>query len=300
MATDRGEGFRTGFVAIIGAPNAGKSTLLNNYVGVKIAATSKKPQTTRTRILGILTIEAAQVIFLDTPGIHRPKGPLNRAMVEAAVGALDEVDAVLWMIDVARPRPRDEELIRGHLERVKRPIVATLNKIDLIKPPLLLPIIDRLAKEERYKAIVPVSALTGDGLNALAGELIDCLPEGHPLFPEDELTDQPERVLAAEMVREKVFRMTMKEVPYGVAVSVTDFKERTGQEMLYIRAVIHVEKESHKGIIIGAKGAMIKKIGQAARGEIEKLFGLKVFLELQVKVEKDWTKKAAQLRRFGY
>lgn len=291
---------RAGFVAIIGAPNAGKSTLLNAFLGVKIAAVSQKPQTTRTRILGIVNQPGAQIVFLDTPGIHRPKGALNRSMVEAALAALDEVEAALWVIDVANRRLHDEELIRDRLAQINRPVVVAMNKIDLLPPAELLPIIAVLGEENRYRAIVPVSALKGEGLDALAGELIEMLSPSPPLFPEDDLTDQPERVIAAEMVREKVFRFAEREIPYGVAVEVTDFEERPEGKPLYIRGVIHVEKNSHKGIIIGARGAMIKKIGQAARGDLETLLGTKVFLDLNVKVEKDWTRRSDQLRRFGY
>lgn len=295
-----GNDIKCGFVAIIGAPNAGKSTLMNSYLGVRIAATSHKPQTTRTRILGVLTRPGSQLIFIDTPGIHQARSMLNKAMVEVAVGALGEVDAVLWVIDAAQRRAADENLIREQLDRVSRPLVLALNKVDLIKPHVLLPEIEKFSNERDFKAIVPISALNGDGLDTLAGELTGLLPQGPALFPEDSLTDQPERVLAAEMVREKVFRMMRQEVPYGVAVSVEEFTERPGKDKLFIRAVIHVERDSQKGIIIGAKGAMIKKLGSAAREELEKLFNIGVFLELAVKVERDWTRKINLLREFGY
>ena len=291
---------KSGFVAIVGAPNVGKSTFLNRVLGTKIAITSSRPQTTRNRILGVLSQENAQIVFLDTPGIHRPQSKLHRSMVQTALASLEEVDLVLWMIDCLRDNRPEEKIVLGHLKKARVPVLAVLNKIDRISPPRLLPMIQRLAGLEMFQAIVPVSALNGDGIRDLTRELIERLPPGPPLFPPETLTDQPERFLAAEYVREKVFRKTGQEVPFGVAVSVTDFEERKGGELIYIRAVIHVERPSHKGIIIGAGGARLKEVGQEAREDLERLLGVKVFLELFVRVEKDWTKKTHLVRRMGY
>jgi len=294
------EPFRSGFVAIIGAPNSGKSTLLNALLGQKIAITSAKPQTTRSRVLGVLTRPQAQIIFLDTPGIHQPKSLLHRSMVETALAALAEVDVVLWLIDASRRRPEDEDLVLSHLKRVERPVVVGLNKIDRIKKPLLLPLIQDLAGLGDFQALVPISALKGDGLEVLTEELLRRLPQGPALFPADEVTDQPERVLVAEMVREKAIRLTGQEVPYGLAVSVTEFSERPAKEMIYIRAVIYVEKESHKGIIIGAGGAKLKQIGQSARRDIEALLGVKVYLDLFVQTARGWTRQEGLVRKLGH
>jgi len=294
------EAHRSGFVAIIGAPNVGKSTFLNRVLGTKIAATSRRPQTTRTRILGVLSLDRAQLVFLDTPGIHRPKSKLHQSMVKAALGVLGEVDLIVLMEDCLKVQAEEERIILGHLQNLKTPAVAVLNKIDKIKPPLLLPQIDRLAQLGRFEAIVPISALTGEGIQELNRELVRLLPRGEPLFPRETLTDQPERAIAAELIREKVFRLTGQEVPYGAAVVVTDFKERRGGELIYLRAVIHVERESHKGILIGAGGAKLKEIGQKARADIERLLGVQVFLELFVRVEKDWTRKSHLIRKLGY
>lgn len=294
------EEHKSGFVAIVGAPNVGKSTLLNRVLGSKIAITSSRPQTTRNRIMGVLSRANAQIVFLDTPGIHRPQSRLHRSMVQTALASLDEVDLVLWMIDCTRENKAEEKIVLGHLKKTKSPVLAVINKIDRINPPKLLPMMERLAGLEMFQAIVPVSALTGDGLDGLIEELLDRLPPGPAFFPPDTLTDQPERFLAAEYVREKIFRKTGQEVPFGVAVSVTDFEERKNGELVYIRAVIHVERKSHKGIIIGAGGARLKEVGQEAREDLERLLGVKVFLELFVRVEKDWTKKTHLVRRMGY
>ncbi len=287
-------------MALVGAPNAGKSTLLNRYLGQKVAITASKPQTTRTRILGVWTTPQAQVIFFDNPGVHQPKSALQRAMFLTAVGALEEVDVILWLMDAASRRPQDEAMILEHLAKIEKPVALALNKIDRLKKPLLLPLMAEMDKARSFAAMVPISALSGDGLEALAAEVIALLPQGEPIFPQDALTDQPERVLAAEMIREKVIRLTREEIPYGVAVNVSQFKERPGKDLTYISAVIVVEKESHKGIVIGAKGARLKDIGREARTEIEALLGVRVFLDLLVKVEKGWTRDVRALKRLGY
>lgn len=294
------QGFCCGFVALAGAPNSGKSTLLNHFLDFKAAITSAKPQTTRTRILGVWTGEKAQIIFLDTPGIHPPRSKLHQVMVQAALKTLPQADAIVWLVDVARPRPEDEALVLDSLRRIKKPVLLALNKIDLVRKPALLPMIDRFARLLDFAAVVPISARRGDGLEALREELIALMPPGGPLFPAEMITDQPERVLAAEFIREKVIRLTRQEVPYGVAVEVTDFTERPGGQTIFIRAEIVVARESHRGIIIGAKGARLKEIGQAAREEIERLLGAKVFLELFVRVDKDWVNQEAAIQRLGY
>lgn len=293
-------GFRCGFVAIVGAPNSGKSTLLNRLLDLKVAATTSRPQTTRTRILGIWTEPAAQIVFVDTPGLHHPASSLQRVMVQTAISVLGEVDILIWLVGAARSEPAEEKIVLDHLSAVKKPVVLALNKIDLIKPPALLPLIDRLAACRQFHAVVPISALRGEGLDVLTAELIALLPQGGPVFPADQITDQPERVLAAEFVREKAMRLTGQEVPYGVAVAVSEFTEKKERNLVYIRAVISVERESHKAIIIGAKGAKLKQIGQAARREIERLLGVKVYLDLFVRVEKNWTRKEKLVRRMGY
>ena len=287
-------------MAIVGAPNVGKSTLLNRLLDFKVAITTSRPQTTRTRILGVWNHESAQIVFVDTPGIHAPASKLHRAMVQTAIGVLREVEVVLWLVDAARARPDEEKIVLDHLAGVTKPLILALNKIDLVKRPQLLPLIDRLAACREFAAVVPISALQGQGLDALTSELIALLPPGGPLFPADQITDQPERVLAAEFVREKAMRLTGQEVPYGVAVEVTEFSERKERNLVYIRAVINVERESHKAIIIGAKGAKLKQIGQAARRDIERLLGIKVYLDLFVRVEKNWTRKEELIRRMGY
>ena len=294
---------RCGYVAIVGAPNAGKSTLLNRILGQKVAITSPKPQTTRTRVLGVHTIEdpagPAQAIFLDTPGIHQASSPLNRGMVQTAMDTLGEVDAVIWVVDALRPRPAEEEMVLKRLAEVGAASLLAINKVDRAPKPELLPLIDRFAKRHDFAALVPISALTGNGVDALLAEAVKLLPEGEPLFPADALTDQPERVLAAELVREKVMRLTAEEVPYGAAVTVSEFKERPEKGLVYIKASIHVAKESHKGIVIGAKGSRLKRIGELAREDIEALLGAKVFLDLHVRVDERWDHDPEWLRRLG-
>lgn len=291
---------KSGFVAIVGAPNAGKSTLMNRYMGLKLAITSPKPQTTRASVLGVLTEGQNQLVFLDTPGIHQPKSKLHQVMVKAAVGSLTEVDLILWLIDAARERPTEQAMILDLLKKTEVPVIVGLNKIDKIERPRLLPMIEQLDSEQRFETIVPISALNGDGVDILKAELIDRLPRGDLLFPEETLTDQPEKVIVAEYIREQVFCRIAKEVPYGVAVTVSVFEERPEKEMVHIEAEIHVERDSHKGIVIGAKGSRIKEIGQAARQDVEKLLGVKAFLGLTVRVEKGWTGKAHLVQKLGY
>jgi GTP-binding protein Era len=291
--------FRSGFVAIVGRPNVGKSTLLNRIVGQKIAITSPKPQTTRNRILGILNLENAQVLFIDTPGIHVAHSPLNRYMVDQARSACRDVDVILWLVEADRPVDQDP-MIPRLLEKSHRPVLLVINKIDIIARERLLPLIDAYRAICPFASIVPVSALKGDGLERLMGELPALLPEGPRYYPEEQLTDLPERFIVAEMIREQILMRTRDEVPYGVAVIVERFQENPARNMVGIDAVINVERDSQKGILVGRGGAMIRQIGQAARVEIARLLGVRVHLELFVRVQKNWTGSGRMLKEFGY
>lgn len=292
--------FKSGFAAIAGAPNAGKSTMLNRMLGQKISITSKKPQTTRNRVLGILHRPSAQIIFLDTPGVHKAKNALNVRIVDVALSALEDVDIILLVADASSPDPPSEQILVKTLKKRQKPVVLALNKIDLMKKPALLRVIDEWAALYDFKAIVPISAKTGAQLDALAAEMEKLLPHGPPLFPEDAITDMPERFIAGEMIREKVFRLTGQEIPYSVAVTVESFKEDERRGLIVIEAAIHVERNSQKGILIGKKGGKLKEIGEAARKEIEKMTGTRVFLKLFVRVQKNWSQDTRALRRFGY
>jgi GTP-binding protein Era len=292
--------FRSGFAAIIGAPNAGKSTLLNRLLGAKISITSKKPQTTRNRILGIHHGPAYQIIFVDTPGVHKAKGRLNEIIVETAVSVMADVDIILIVADIYRHDKISEEFILKHLNKEKRPVVLALNKIDLVTREKVLKGIDKWSGLYPFKAIAPVSAKNGSQVNDLPAILAKLLPEGPPLFPEDSLTDQPERFIAAEMIREKVFRLTGQELPYSTAVTIDSFSEKNKSGLIKIEAVIHVERNSQKGMIIGKQGDKLKQIGQDARKEIERMLQTKVFLKLFVRVQKNWSRDTKALRKFGY
>ena len=291
---------RAGFVAIVGAPNAGKSTLLNFVLGEKVAAVTAKPQTTRHRILGVMTEAEAQIVFWDTPGLHEAKqGLLNREMMNRALAALEDSDLALWMVDALR-RGREHKTALDVVSGIKnRPLIVALNKVDAVPDKsLLLPLIKEIEEAVSPKVIVPVSAKRGEGIKPLLAEIVKFLPENPPFYPEDTLTDQPERVIAAEMVREAVFKLTSQEIPYSTAVTIDEFKEE--ESLVSIAATIHVEKESQKGVIIGQGGAMLKKIGQSARINIERLVGGKVFLKLFVRTTRDWSKKKSTLLEFGY
>ncbi len=293
-------GFKSGFISLIGRPNVGKSTLLNLLLGEKIAIISDKPQTTRNRILGIKNHPGGQIIFLDTPGIHRARSRLNQSMVKVALATYNEVDGVCFMIEADHPDNDENDFILETLNKVKRPVFLVINKIDLIPKSELLPIMERYSRLRPFVQIIPISALLGDGAEVLLGELLKVLPEGPKLFPEDMITDLPERFLVAELIREKVFQLTREEIPYATAVAVEDFKEREEKNLIVIEATIQVERESQKGILIGEKGQMLKEIGRLARQEIEALLGAKVFLKLWVKVEKNWREDPRALRRLGY
>ena len=293
--------FKSGFITITGAANAGKSTLLNRVLGEKISITSKKAQTTRNRMLGILHRPQAQLVFVDTPGIHKPKGTLNTRMVNTAVAAMGDVDVILFIIDLDHRDFEAENTILKNLKAGGTPAILALNKIDLVVKQTILPVVEYWNKAYHFKAIVPLSAQNGDQVDDLLNEMEAALPEGPPYFPEDTLTDVPVRQLAAELIREKVFRFTGQEIPYSTAVTVEKFKKAksiTGKTLIH--AVIHIERASQKGIIIGKKGVKLKKIGEEARRAIERLLDAPVFLELFVRVQKNWTNDTRALRRFGY
>jgi len=292
--------FRSGYIGIFGRPNVGKSTLLNGLVGHKVAAMSPRPQTTRNRILGIKTTAQAQMIFVDTPGIHEPKGPFQEYMVREALKALKEVDLTLLLVEPDAQTFLHDSWMKRLLEECKAPLILCINKIDLVPKPSLLPLIGAFESLYRFEAILPISALTGDGLDILELEILKHLPAGPQYFPEDQLTDLPERFLAAEVIREKVFHLCGEEIPYAVAVVVEEFQEREPPRPIYIRATLYVEKESQKPILIGAAGQMLKRIGSAARKELEPLLERKVYLELWVKVEKNWSRDRKSLKKMGY
>lgn len=291
--------FRSGFVALIGRPNAGKSTLLNRILGEKIVITSDKPQTTRNRVQGIHNLPGYQIIFIDTPGIHTAKSRLNRYMVDEALAALKEVDAVVFLVDAAAPADSQETLVSELFDGSGPPVVLALNKTDLVDEEQTLRLLKRFGKLPAFRDFVPVSAATGGGVDRLMKVVSGLLPEGPKYFPDDILTDLPERFIAAEIVREKLFRMTHEEIPYSVAVVVESFKERENG-VIAISAVITVERDSQKGIVIGRKGELLKRIGTEARREIEDLLQARVFLELFVRVRKNWTDNPVMLKEFGY
>ena len=279
---------KTGYVSLVGRPNAGKSTLLNRLIGEKVAIVSDKPQTTRTRILGVKNYDAGQIVFVDTPGIHRPMHRLNVRMVDTAVETLREVDVVVLLFDASTRPGHGDAFVAKLLEDVKTPTVLVLNKIDLVAKAKLLPLIEKAQTWHPFAAIVPVSAATGDGVDRLEKVLLDLLPEGEPGFPDDYLTDQAERTLVSETVREKLLQHTRAELPFSTAVVVDEFNEEDRARILRLYCTIYVESESQKPIVIGRAGEMIKRIGTEARADLEKFFGTKVFLDLRVKVNPDW------------
>ena len=288
-----------GFVSLIGRPNAGKSTLLNRVVGAKVAIVSDKPQTTRTRIVGVKNYDDGQAVFVDTPGIHRPLHRLNVRMVDAAVETLREVDVVVLVFDASSRPGHGDEFVSGLLRDVKVPVVLALNKIDLVSKPRLLPLMAEAQSWHAFSAIVPVSASTGEGVEHLERVLLEQLPEAAPIYPDDYLTDQPERALVAEMVREKVLQYTRAELPFATAVVVDQFDESEREQILRLYCTILVETESQKPIVIGRGGEMIKRIGTDARHDMEAFFETKVFLDLRVKVDPDWRNNERSLDEIG-
>ncbi len=291
--------FKSGFVSVIGRPNVGKSTLLNALTGQKIAIMSDKPQTTRNTIRGVITKEDCQLVFIDTPGIHKPKTKLGEYMVNVASETMKEVDLILFLAEAATSPGNLDISIIEQLRKVKTPVFLILNKVDIAGKDKLLSIIEGYSSLMDFKAVIPISALKNDGTDIIISEALKYLPEGPRFFSEDTLTDQPEKVIAAEMIREKVLLNLEDEVPHGVGVEVMSFKERE-DGLINIQATIYCEKSSHKGIIIGKQGQMLKKIGSAARFEIERLLDTKIFLELWVKVKPDWRNNDSMLKNLGY
>jgi GTPase len=290
---------RSGYASLIGRPNAGKSTLLNRMVGQKVAIVSDKPQTTRTRIVAVQNYADGQIVFVDTPGIHRPLHRLNVRMVDAAVETLREVDVIALVFDASTRPGKGDEFVSRLLKDVRTPVVLVLNKIDLVGKASLLPLIEQVQKWHDFVAIVPVSAETGDGVAQLEKILLDHMPEGEPIHDEDYLTDQPERAIVAETVREKVLTHTRAELPFSTAVVVDQFDEEERERILRVYCTIFVENNSQKPIVIGRAGDMIKRIGTEARLDLEKFFGVKVFLDLRVKVNPDWRNDDRTLDEIG-
>jgi GTP-binding protein Era len=291
---------KSGFVSFIGRPNAGKSTLLNRLVGAKLAIVSDKPQTTRNRILGVKNYPDAQVVFVDTPGIHRPLHRMNVRMVDAAVDTLGEVDLVCVVVDASEPAGKGTTYLFNLVKDLKQPVFLILNKVDLVSKPKLLPMIARYSSERDFAEIVPLSAATGENVDRLEQLILERLGEGEPLYPQDYLTDQPERFFAAEIVREQVLQFTHAEIPFSSAVVVDRFEEpAAGSALLKIYCSIVVDRESQKPIVVGRGGEMIKKIGTAARVELERFFATKVFLDLRVRVKADWREDERVLSDIG-
>jgi GTP-binding protein Era len=290
--------FRSGFVAVVGKPNAGKSTLVNRLVGQKVAIVTSRPQTTRNRILGIVNRPKAQVVLIDTPGIHRATTLLGRQMMAEVNQAVEGIDLLAVMVDASAGLTREDRLAFERARQFRRPVFLLLNKIDRIAKSALLPLIEACSKELSFAEIIPVSALTGDGIDLALERLIAHLPEGEPYFPKDQVTDQPERFLAAEIVREKAMTNTKQEVPHAVAVRIEAFEE--SQKLVRIGAIISVEREGQKGILIGSGGERLKAIGTAARLELEEILGVKVFLELRVKVDPDWRQDARRVQQLDW
>ncbi|MHB1406152.1 MAG: GTPase Era [Desulfitobacteriaceae bacterium] len=296
--TSNSKDFRSGFVSVIGRPNAGKSTLLNHLLGQKVLIMSDKPQTTRNKIQCILTEDRGQIIFLDTPGIHKPKHKLGEYMVDAARNSLKDVDVLVYVVDAAEKYGSGEEYIINMIKEATTPCILALNKIDLLSKELLIALVEQYAGLVDFVAVVPISAKTGNNTDELLKVIFEHLEQGPLYYPEDEVTDQPERFIMAELVREKVLALTRDEVPHSIAVVVEEVQEK--QTLVKVRALIMVERDSQKGIIIGGGGKLLKEIGRLAREDIEKLLGSKVFLELWVKVKKDWRNRQQSLRELGY
>lgn len=293
---------KAGFVSLVGRPNAGKSTLLNRIIGTKVAIVSDKPQTTRTRILGVRhgTSECpGQAVFLDTPGIHRPLHRMNVHMVDQAVETITQVDVLVLVVDATASAGAGDRFVLDLVARSSGPVILALNKIDLMAKPRLLPIIDRYRQERDFAGLVPISAMLGDGISNLESVIWSRLPDGEPLYPDDYLTDQPERLIVAEMVREKLLRQTHDELPFSSAVFVDRFEEAGSDGIMRLYCSIVVDRDSHKPIIIGQRGRRIKQIGTEARHELERFFGVRVFLDLHVRVRRGWRENDRMLREIG-
>ncbi|MGY3777690.1 GTPase Era [Isobaculum melis] len=291
--------FKSGFVAIVGRPNVGKSTLLNRVIGQKIAIMSDKAQTTRNKIQGIYTTDEAQIVFIDTPGIHKPKHRLGDFMVDSALSSLREVDAILFMVNASEKRGPGDNFVIEKLKHTKTPVFLIINKIDEIHPDALFEIITDYSKELDFTAVVPISALNGNNVETLLEQVVGYIPEGPKFYPDDQVTDHPEYFIVSELIREKVLKLTREEIPHSVAVVVESMKKNE-HDKIQVQATIIVERSSQKGIIIGKSGSMLKKIGSMARRDIELMLGNKVYLELWIKVKKDWRDKQSSLQDFGY
>ncbi|WP_285768950.1 GTPase Era [Peribacillus sp. SI8-4] len=294
------KGYKSGFISIIGRPNVGKSTFLNRVIGQKIAIMSDKPQTTRNKVQGVLTQNDSQMIFIDTPGIHKPKHKLGDFMMKVATNTLKEVDLILFMINATEGYGRGDEFIIEKLQSVKTPVFLVVNKIDAMHPDELLPIIEKYQQLYPFAAVVPISALEGNNVDTLLEQIKEHLPEGPQFYPADQVTDHPERFIISELIREKVLHLTREEIPHSVAVVIDSIKKMDNSDTINVMATIVVERDSQKGIVIGKQGKMLKQVGSRARLDIENLLGSKVFLELWVKVQKDWRNKASQLRDYGF
>ncbi|MCM3716862.1 GTPase Era [Fictibacillus phosphorivorans] len=293
-------GYKSGFVTIIGRPNVGKSTLLNQVIGQKIAIMSDKPQTTRNKIQAVYTTDESQVIFIDTPGIHKPKHKLGDFMTRTAQQTLNEVDLILFVINAEEGYGRGDQFIIDRLQNVKNPVFLVVNKIDKVHPDELLPLIDMYRNKLDVAEVVPISALKGNNVDTLLNQIVSYLEEGPQYYPEDQVTDHPERFITAELIREKVLHLTREEIPHSVAVVIEEMKVREEKNVVFVNATIIVERASQKGIVIGKQGKMLKEIGKRARVDIETLLGSKVFLELYVKVQNDWRNRQKQLAEFGF
>ncbi|MDR0268976.1 GTPase Era [Paenibacillus sp.] len=291
--------YKSGFVAIVGRPNVGKSTLMNQVIGQKIAIMSDKPQTTRNKIHGVYTTDETQIVFLDTPGIHKRQSKLGDYMNHTALNTLKEVEAVLFLADVSEGFGGGDRFIIEQLKDIKTPVILVLNKIDKIEPDALLPIIEQYSKLHEFAEIVPISAINGNNVNRLLEQVEKYLPEGPQYYPADQITDHPEQFVCAELIREKILHMTREEVPHSIAVTIEDMRVQDNG-VVYISAVIFVERDSQKGIIIGKQGALLKEVGKQARQDIQNLLGSKIFLELWVKVKKDWRNQERVLRDLGF
>ncbi|WP_071395806.1 GTPase Era [Bacillus tuaregi] len=292
--------FKSGFISIIGRPNVGKSTFINRVIGQKIAIMSDKPQTTRNKVQGVLTTNDTQYIFIDTPGIHKPKHKLGDFMMKVAQNTLKEVDLILFMVNAEEGYGRGEEFILEKFQSIKTPIFLIINKIDRIHPDKLLTVIESYKEKYQFAEIIPISALEGNNVETLLTQVKNYLPEGPMYYPADQVTDHPERFIVAELIREKALHLTREEIPHSLAVVIEKMERKQDQDLVHVMATIIIERDSQKGIIIGKQGKMLKEIGKRARGDIENLLGSKVFLELWVKVQKDWRNKASQLRDYGF
>jgi GTP-binding protein Era len=292
--------FKCGFISILGRPNVGKSTLFNRILGEKIAIVAEKPQTTRNRILGIRHVEGGQMIFLDTPGLHKGRSALNQRMVQTAIASGREADVILFVIEATSPLLKEDRQMIESLQGSPGIPFLIINKIDCVRKEVLLPIIDQYQKVHPFQAIFPISAMTGEGIEILLKKIMEALPESPPYYPEDMITDQTERFLISEILREKVIEQTFQEIPYATAVTIESFKEHPEKNLVVIQATIHVERISQKKILIGKGGQKLKQIGEIARKAMEVFLEKKVFLELWVTVEKNWTQDPSTLNRLGY